>query len=305
MNKKYNALVIAGPTGVGKTSLSIKLAKLLKGEIISGDSAQIYKGLDIGTAKIKNSEMDGIKHHLIDIIPPIKKYSVGDFQKDADVILSSLEKNNIIPIVVGGTGLYIDSLTEGLAALPPGNNEIRDSFKNISTLDLYGKLLELDPLAGENIHFNNRVKIERALEVCLISKDKFSTLSKKNIKNNNFSFLKIALERNREHLYQRIDNRVDLMFKGGLFQEVESLYKFYGDPFKKLNIIGYSEIISVIDNKCSLDESINNIKKNSRHYAKRQFTWFRNSKDYIWFNLDTTSEDEIIKFIFEKLSLIK
>lgn len=302
MEKKYNGVVIAGPTGVGKTSLSIKLAKILKGEIISADSAQVFKGLDIGSAKISQDEMAGIPHHLIDILEPNKKYSVGEFQKDADNILNILERKGVTPLVVGGTGLYLSSITEGLSSLPAADQKLRDSFQKFSTSEIFQKLQELDPEAAENIHPNNRVKLERALEVCILSHDKFSILSTKNIKNNHTNFLKIALDRDRTILYERINQRVDMMMKQGLLQEVEFLYKKYGASLKNLNIIGYAEIIDYIDNKFSLEEAVENIKQNSRRYAKRQFTWFRNREDYIWYNLDFLTEEEIIKDILKKLS---
>lgn len=301
MKNKFNAIVIAGPTGVGKTSLSIKLAKALKGEIISADSAQVFKELNIGTAKITPEEMLGVPHHLIDILPPVKKYSVGDFQKDSEKVLKELEDKGIFPIVVGGTGLYLDSITEGLSKLPPADKELREQLSKKSTEELYSQLSDLDGEAAKNIHPNNRVKIERALEVCILSKDKFSSLSKQNIKNNNFSFLKVALERDRDYLYSRINERVDIMVTSGLIEEVTSLYKKYGESLKQLNIIGYSEIISHLDGSITLDEAINKIKQNSRNYAKRQFTWFKNSKGYVWYDLDKISESEIIDDILNKL----
>lgn len=302
MKKKYNGLVIAGPTGVGKTALSIKLAKLLKGEIISADSAQVFKGLDIGSAKISLSEMDGVPHHLIDILDPVRKYSVGEFQKDCDNILINLEKNGIIPLVVGGTGLYIASVTEGLSSLPPADIELRKSFESFSTPEIFEQLKSLDPETAENIHPNNRVKLERALEVCILSEDKFSVLSTKNIKNNNTNFLKVALDRDRDVLYERINRRVDIMMEQGLLEEVTFLYKKYGENLKNLNIIGYSEIIDYIDGQISLENALENIKQNSRRYAKRQFTWFKNRENYLWYNLDYLTEDEIISDILKKLS---
>lgn len=300
MKTKYDAIVIAGPTGVGKTSLSLKLAKLLKGEIISADSAQIFQELNIGTAKISPEEMDGVPHHMIDILPPKSKYSVGDFQQDVDALLKKMRQTGVIPIIVGGTGLYIDSITEGLSKLPPADKALREELSKLSTEELYSKLESLDSDAAKTIHFNNRVKIERALEVCILSKDRFSVLSKKNIKNNDFSFLKIALERGRETLYNRINQRVDIMIEMGLIDEVKSVYSKYGDSLKELNIIGYSEIISALNSEISLEQAIENIKQNSRRYAKRQFTWFRNSENYIWYDLDLLSEEEIIKDILSK-----
>ncbi|MGL4392484.1 MAG: tRNA (adenosine(37)-N6)-dimethylallyltransferase MiaA, partial [Fusobacteriaceae bacterium] len=290
---KKIGLIIAGPTGVGKTSISIKLAKHLGAEIISADSAQVFKGLDIGTAKISEHEKENISHHLIDILEPIKKFSVGDFQKTADKLLLDFEERNIFPIIVGGTGLYLDSITEGLSKLPPADEILRGTFASLSTQELYRKVFALDEVAAKNIHENNRVKIERALEVCILSGDKFSTLSTKNIKNNNFSYIKIALERDRANLYARINSRVDIMMKDGLLEEVKNLYAKYGEKLKSLNIIGYSEIINYIENKISLGEAVEQIKLNSRHYAKRQFTWFKNNSSYKWYNLDEVGEDKI------------
>ncbi|MGL4534540.1 MAG: tRNA (adenosine(37)-N6)-dimethylallyltransferase MiaA [Fusobacteriaceae bacterium] len=295
------AIVIGGPTGVGKTSLSIKLAKRLNGEIISGDSAQVFKGLNIGTAKISINEMMGVPHHLIDILEPIEKYSVGQFQKDADLILESLEKRGKTPILVGGTGLYLRSVTDGLSYLPPADKDLRERFKEFSTEEIFEKLKSLDLVASQAIHPNNRVKIERALEVCILSREKFSVLSLKNIKNNNFDFLKISLERDRDFLYSRINIRVDSMIKEGLVEEVSSLFQKYGDKLKTLNIIGYAEIIKFLEGTCTLEESIENIKQNSRHYAKRQFTWFRGDSSYVWYNLDLMSEEEIIENILKNI----
>ena len=287
-------IVIAGPTGVGKTDLSIKLAKLFDAEIISGDSAQIYKGMDIGTAKIKPCEMQGVKHHMIDILEPIKKYSVGEFQKDVGNILNESEKDNKNMIIAGGTGLYINSVTNGLANLPEGNMKLREKYMKMSAEELYLILSKVDPEAAQEIHPNNKKRVERAIEIFEMTGEKFSVLSKKNIKNNNYDFLKIALERDREHLYERINLRVDLMVKEGLEQEVKFLYEKYGDILRKINIIGYSEFIDYFNGLCTYEEAIESIKRNSRRYAKRQFTWFKNDHSYIWYNLDKMAETDII-----------
>ena len=291
-------IVIAGPTGVGKTDLSLKLAEALDCEIISADSAQVYKGMDIGTAKISESEMMGIKHHMLDVLEPTKKYSVGDYQKDVDEILKNLEKENKNVILTGGTGLYINSITDGLSDLPSADETLRNKLSEMPIEELFEKLKELDPESAETIHINNRKRVERALEVCLITNQKFSELSKKNIKNNNYSFLKICLIRDREHLYERINKRVDIMMEAGLLKEAEGLFKKYGsETLKKINIIGYSELIDYFEGRISLEKAVDDIKKNSRHYAKRQLTWFRNQKDYIWFDLDKDSENEILESI--------
>lgn len=290
MNK---GIVIAGPTGVGKTKISIDLSKKLNAEIISSDSAQVYKGLNIGTAKITDEEMQNIKHHLIDIVEPISKYSVGNFERDVNRILNKNPEKNFL--VVGGTGLYLNSITNGLSILPEADKKTRDYLATLDNEVLCELACKCDRAATKEIHPNNRVRLERVVEVFLLTGQKFSELSKKNIKNNNFRFLKIALERQRENLYDRINKRVDMMFAQGLVEEVENLYKIYGKKLYKLNIIGYNEIIDYIDKKISLDEANYKIKLNSRHYAKRQFTWFKADKEYQWFNLDNISEEEIIE----------
>ena len=296
-------LVIAGPTGVGKTDLSIKLAKLLNADIISADSAQIYKGMDIGTAKITTGEMQGVKHYMLDVVEPIKKYSVGDYQTAVDNILNEKEKENKNIILTGGTGLYIGSITEGLSDLPAGDPVLREELLKLDSEELYKKLMELDPQAAEDIHINNRRRVERAVEVCLLTGDKFSVLSKKNIKNNNYNFLKVALERDREYLYERINLRVDIMLEKGLEKEVRALYEKYGENLRKINIIGYTELIEYFNGQVSYEEAVENIKRNSRRYAKRQFTWFKNDPTYVWFDLDKLSEEEIIKSIIKELNL--
>lgn len=296
-------LVIAGPTGVGKTDLSIKLAKLLNADIISADSAQIYKGMDIGTAKITAEEMQGVRHYMLDVVEPIKKYSVGDYQTAVDNILNEKERENKNIILTGGTGLYIGSITEGLSDLPAGDPILREELLKLDSEELYKKLMELDPQAAEDIHINNRRRVERAVEVCMLTGDKFSVLSKKNIKNNNYNFLKVALERDREYLYERINLRVDIMLQKGLEQEVRALYEKYGENLRKINIIGYTELIEYFNGQVSYEEAVENIKRNSRRYAKRQFTWFKNDPTYVWFDLDKLSEEEIINSIIKELNL--
>lgn len=293
-------IVIAGPTGVGKTDLSLKLAKELDCEIISADSAQVYKEMNIGTAKISEEEMRGIKHYMLDVLEPTRKYSVGDYQKEVDEILKQAEERGKGVILTGGTGLYINSITDGLSDLPSADEELRKKLSEMPIEELYGELENLDKEAAETIHINNRKRVERALEVYLITNQKFSELSKQNIKNNNYSFIKLCLTRDRENLYKRIDKRVDIMMEQGLYKEVKFLYKKYGgDTLKKINIIGYSEFIDFFEGRITFEKAIEDIKRNSRRYAKRQLTWFRNQKDYIWFDLDKVKEDEIIKEIKE------
>ncbi|MEG0516098.1 MAG: tRNA (adenosine(37)-N6)-dimethylallyltransferase MiaA [Cetobacterium sp.] len=295
-------IVIAGPTGVGKTELSIKLAKALNAEIISADSAQVYEEMNIGTAKIEEDEMQGIVHHMIDVVEPIKKYSVGDYQRKVDDILNSNEEKNVL--LVGGTGLYIDSVVRGLSALPESDLAIREKLMNEDGDKLFEILKEIDPESAESIHPNNKRRVERAVEVFYQTGEKFSILSKKNIKGNNFKFLKVALERDREHLYDRINLRVEIMMENGLLEEVKYLYKKYGDILKKINIIGYSELISYINEEITLEDAKELIKKNSRNYAKRQFTWFKNDHEYIWYDLDKMTQDEIFSDILQRFNAL-
>ncbi|GLI56112.1 tRNA dimethylallyltransferase [Propionigenium maris DSM 9537] len=294
-------LVIAGPTAVGKTALSIKLAKAMDAEIISADSAQVYKDLDIGTAKVTEEEMGGVIHHMLDVVEPVEKYSVGEYQRTVDELLGKLEGEGKSVVLTGGTGLYIGSVTNGLADLPESDHELRAKLMERSNESLYEELKELDPEAAEGIHPNNKRRVERALEVCLLTGKKFSVVSKENIKGNNYPFLKVALERDRGVLYERINLRVDIMMEAGLLEEVERTYKKYGENLKKVNIIGYAELIRYIDGEITLEQAVEDIKQNSRRYAKRQFTWFKNQGDYLWYNLDKMTEEEIMNDVIERV----
>lgn len=294
-------IVIGGPTGVGKTSLSIKLAKILNAVIINCDSMQIYREMNIGTAKIREEEKEGIPHYMFDIIGPTDTYSVGDYYRDVNNLLQKFEKEDRNVILVGGTGLYINSITNGLSKLPEADGDLRKTFESLTTEELFEKLKELDIKASEDIHPNNRVRVERALEVCLLTGEKFSDLNKRNIKGNNYKFYKFALERDREVLYDRINYRVELMLNEGLLEEARNLYEKYGDTIKGTKAIGYKELFWYFDGKITKEEAIDLIKKESRHYAKRQFTWFRGNTDYKWFDLGQINEEEIIKSILHFL----
>lgn len=294
-------LVIAGPTAVGKTDLSIKLANAMGADIISADSAQVYTDLDIGTAKISQKDMMGIKHYMIDIVPPEKKYSVGEYQREVNKILSKKEEENKGVIITGGTGLYISSVTDGLSNLPKSDPLLREELMKKTGEELYNELKNLDLEAAETIHINNRKRVERALEVCILTGEKFSVISKKNIKGNNYKFLKVALERDRKNLYERINMRVDIMMDTGLYEEVKKVYENYGENLEKINIIGYSEIIRHLKGEYSLSEAVELIKRNSRRYAKRQFTWFKNDPSYIWYNLEEISEEDIVRDVLQRL----
>ena len=297
MNKKLKGIVISGATGVGKTDLSIKLAKRLNADIISADASQVYKFLDIGTAKVTEDEMQGIKHYMIDVVEPDEDYSVGDFEVEVNKILHEKEKNAENVILVGGTGLYIRAITDGFSDLPTKDEKIRKDLEKKSLEELQEILKALDLQAYNEIDLNNKLRLVRAIEVCKITSGKFSELRVKNIKKNNYNFLKVFLTRNREELYERINKRVDIMIQKGLVEEAKKVYNNYEDSLYKISAIGYKELFNYFDGKVSLEEAIEDIKRESRRYAKRQMTWFRKEKDYLIYNLSEISEKEIIEDI--------
>ena len=300
MNKKLKGIVISGATGVGKTDLSIKLAKRLNADIISADASQVYKFLDIGTAKVTEDEMQGIKHYMIDVVEPDEDYSVGDFEVEVNKILHEKEENAENIILVGGTGLYIRAITDGFSDLPTKDEKIRKDLEKKSLEELQEILKALDLQAYNEIDLNNKLRLVRAIEVCKITGGKFSELRVKNIKKNNYNFLKVFLTRNREELYERINKRVDIMIQKGLVEEAKKVYNNYEDSLYKISAIGYKELFNYFDGKVSLEEAIEDIKRESRRYAKRQMTWFRKEKDYIIYNLSEQSENEVMKDIIER-----
>ena len=294
-------IVIAGATGVGKTDLSIKLAQKINAKIISADASQVYKELDIGTAKVTQKEMQGIPHYMIDVVNPDEDYSVGDFERAVNNILNeSCQKNGKNVIIVGGTGLYIKSITDGFAKLPSKDEKIRAELEIKNLQELQEMLKELDEKSYSEIDLSNKLRLVRAIEVCLLMGEKFSELRTKNIKNNNYKFLKIFLTRDRNELYDRINKRVDIMISKGLIDEARKIYDKYEKSFYKISSIGYKELFLYFDGKITLEEAVDEIKRESRRYAKRQITWFRKEKNYITYNLSEVSENKIIKDILKK-----
>ena len=294
-------IVIAGATGVGKTDLSIKLAQKINAKIISADASQVYKELDIGTAKVTQKEMQGIPHYMIDVVNPDEDYSVGDFERAVNNILNeSCQKNRKNVIIVGGTGLYIKSITNGFAKLPSKDEKIRAELEIKNLQELQEMLKELDEKSYSEIDLSNKLRLVRAIEVCLLTGEKFSELRTKNIKNNNYKFLKIFLTRDRNELYDRINKRVDIMISKGLIDEARKIYDKYKKSLYKISSIGYKELFLYFDGKITLEEAVDEIKRESRRYAKRQITWFRKEKNYITYNLSEVSENKIIKDILKK-----
>ena len=293
--------MIAGATGVGKTDLSIRLAKKIDAEIISADASQIYKELDIGTAKITDEEMQGVKHYMIDVVSPGEDYSVGDFERDVNNILNENScKNGKNIIIAGGTGLYIRSITDGFAKLPSKDEKIRKELESKSLDELQETLKKLDEKSYEEIDLSNKLRLVRAIEVCLLTGGKFSELRTRNVKNNDYDFLKIFLTRNRDELYDRINRRVEIMIAKGLVEEAKKVYNKYTEKLHKISSIGYKELFMHFDGKITLDEAVEKIKKESRRYAKRQMTWFRKEKDYIICNLSEMSENEALDEILKR-----
>lgn len=271
-------IVIVGPTGSGKTDLSLEVAKYLNTEIISGDSVQVYKGLDIGSGKIKDKK--NIKHHLIDIKDPIDDYSVFDFQKSARKIIEEISSKSMIPVICGGTGLYIKAL---LYDYNLSSSKRTDKFDNLSNEEIYDRLVELNDKELPDVH--NRRKLLRHLEIYSSNND-FEIRKDVPL----YDALIIGIKVDRTILYDRINNRVDVMIKDGLIDEVKSLYD-KGIRSKAVSSIGYRELYEYFDGLVSLDDAIENIKKDSRHFAKRQYTWFNNQMDVKW--IQTDGEDRI------------
>lgn len=277
-------IVLVGPTAVGKTALSIKIAKKYNLDIISGDSVQVFKELNIGSAKITKDEMDGVKHHLIDILEPGDYYSVADFQKN---VRELIEKNEL-SFVVGGTGLYVKAaLYDYDFSKKKRDFSLEGKYKDLSNEELYDVLKEIDIKACETIHMNNRKRVLRAIEL----NGNKSKATNKDVPL--YDALIICLTLDRDVLYERINKRVDIMIENGLLEEVKSLY----DRNIRPHAIGYTELINYFDGLISLDEAIELIKKNSRHYAKRQMTWFKNQMNAKFFKPD--EEEKIFKEIEE------
>lgn len=291
---KNKVIVITGPTGVGKTKISIEIAKALGTEIINGDAYQIYQKMNIGTAKPTKEEIEKVKHHFFDFLDPLCEFSVSDYQVKIRKLIDNFHKEKKIPLIVGGTGLYIDSVIKNYQFLAPKRNE--EKYDNLSNEELHKHLQKLDYEASLKIHMNNRKRVLRAIELANTQDFESRTLK------NEFYYdaLIIFLNDDREVLYERINHRVDKMFSDGLLEEVESLYpNGLGKTAKAA--IGYKELFQYFNNEISLEDAINKIKQNSRHYAKRQLTWYRNKENTIFVNVNynnlTETSNEVLKII--------
>ncbi|MFR2844607.1 MAG: tRNA (adenosine(37)-N6)-dimethylallyltransferase MiaA [Finegoldia magna] len=299
MRKK--CIVIVGPTGVGKTRLSIFLAKRLNSEIISVDSMQIYKYMDIGTAKVEPKYQKEIKHHLIDIVEPNENFNVEQFQSLCIDKIEEISAKNKIPIIVGGTGLYINSITHKLEFNTVKSDEkLRYELENIAESQgnqkLHKMLEDIDPESASKIHKNNVRRVIRAIEVYKLTGHKFSEINDKfDHYNDDYDFYIIGLNDDREILYKRINQRVDEMIDEGFMAECKYIYELTDENSQSIQAIGYREAFMYLNNEISFKDMVSLMKKNSRKYAKRQLTWFRQDERIHWMNLEDFNKFEDIE----------
>lgn len=298
---KGNLVVMVGPTAVGKTDLGIRLAQHFDAEVISSDSRQLYKEMQIGTAKPSVQEMQGIPHHFIDSHSVLDLYSAGDFERDVECLLKDYFREKKVAILSGGTGLFVRAVTRGLDDMPPAPQELRaELMQRLETGGLGAlqkQLAILDPASITNIDIQNPQRVVRALEVCLSTGKPFSEFQVKEPKNHHYGLIKIGLERPREELYARINQRVDLMLEQGLVEEVRSLLPF--ENKNALQTVGYKEVFGYLHHEYDYLTMTELLKRNTRRYAKRQMTWFKNQDTFEWFY----AEDEagIKRYIEGKL----
>ena len=300
-------IVIAGPTASGKTGLSVEVAKQLHTEIVSADSMQIYKGMDVGTAKVTPDEMCGIVHHMIDIVSPMENYNVSRYVEDAKPIVDSILTKGKIPVIAGGTGLYINSLVHGYDLAPiPGDEAVREEITKLYEEKggefLLEELRKIDPKTADRLHPNNARRLIRALEVYRISG---TTISEQEERTKNapkpYDVKFFVLDTDREKLYERINRRVDIMLVNGLVEEVKTLLE-QGIPKTNTSMqaIGYKEIVEYLDGYLTLEEAVEKLKMESRRYAKRQLTWFRRNEGAHWLEASLPKE-ELAKVILDTI----
>ncbi|MCR5254364.1 MAG: tRNA (adenosine(37)-N6)-dimethylallyltransferase MiaA [Acetatifactor sp.] len=306
-------VIITGPTAVGKTNLSIKLAKRIGGEIISADSMQVYKYMDIGSAKIKPSETEGVKHYLIDILDPREDFNVFTFKEKCVEAIEEIYKNGHIPIIVGGTGFYIQAVLNDIdfaadescdeALNGSIRKDLEDFAKKYGAHALHEKLLDIDPGSYEEIHENNIKRTIRAIEFFMLNNRPISEHNRQEReKSSVYDSCYFVLNCPRDILYERVEKRVDIMMEEGLLAEVQKLKDLGCKPdMTSMQGLGYKELLRFLNEGGNLEEAVNDIKINTRHFAKRQLTWFRREKDCIWINKDEfQNEEEILTFLLEK-----
>lgn len=300
---KNKIIILLGPTGVGKTEISITLARLLNAEIISSDSMQIYRYMDIGTAKPSSEQRKKVPHHMIDIVNPWEYFSTGSYIEMVSGIIKKIFEKNKVPLVVGGTGLYLRAMTEGIFEGPEADWDLRTKLlekEKKQSGALYNLLKKIDPAAAEKVNPSDLRRTLRALEVFFKKKKRISELQKELTKPLPYEFIKIGLTRERKELYRMIEERVDRMIELGLIEEVRKVLNMIKKnatipyPLPALQAIGYKEIAGYLADLYCVDEAIRLVKKRTKIYAKRQFTWFRKEKDIKWFDITGNSDPEMI-----------
>ncbi|HJB06353.1 MAG TPA: tRNA (adenosine(37)-N6)-dimethylallyltransferase MiaA [Candidatus Enterocloster faecavium] len=305
---KQPLIVLTGPTAVGKTALSIRLAKALDGEIISADSMQVYRGMDIGSAKVTREEMDGVRHYLIDVLEPEEDFNVASFQKMAKEALEEIYSHGKIPIVAGGTGFYIQALLYDIdfqddAGEGPDRRELEKLASEKGAEYLHGLLRQVDARSAEQIHPNNIKRVVRALEYYRQTGEPFSLHNQRERERRSpYHFLYYVICSDRKSLYERIDRRVDAMMSAGLVEEVQALRaRGVKRGMTSMQGLGYKEILDYLDGKCSLEEAVYILKRDTRHFAKRQITWFRREREVRWLKLEDYGgdSDRVLQKILE------
>lgn len=302
--EQQKVLVIVGPTAVGKTELSLRLAEKLDAEIISADSMQVYRGMDLGTAKATVTEQERIKHHLLDVVDPDQAFNVADYLDLATKALNDLQARDRTPILIGGTGLYIDALLDGfLFPDSTADPKLRAQLQEQADRDpdsLYQELSKVDPQSAQKLHPNDVRRVIRALEVYQRTGETMSSLQKKKAKEKRpYLPLYIGLTRDRSELYERVNMRVDEMLAQGLVEEVRTILAKYPKQPTALQALGYKEIVLYLQGQLDLEEASELLKRDTRRYAKRQLSWFRRNKRIHWFNRSEQQEDEILNSILQ------
>lgn len=309
--KKKKLVVLTGPTAVGKTNLSIELAKRIGGEIISADSAQVYKYMDIGSAKIRPDEMNGIPHYLIDELEPSEEFNVVVFQQKAKQYMQEIYDRGHIPILVGGTGFYIQAVLYDINfSVDDNNHQIREELENLARKKgpefMHEELRKIDPASADAIHANNVKRVIRALEYYKLTGQKISEHNEEQKKNESpYDFSYFVLNDHRNLLYERIDKRVDEMVTEGLVEEVKHLKEMgYDRSYVSMQALGYKEIFRFLEGEITLDEAAYIIKRDTRHFAKRQITWFKREKEVIWVNKPEFgyNNEKILDFMYRHIS---
>lgn len=303
MNNNYDVIAIVGPTAVGKTALSIELAKKLDGEIINGDSMQVYRDLNIGTAKITPEEMDGVPHHLLDILEPTDSFSVADYQQAVREKITEIQARGKMPIIVGGTGLYVQAVLYDFRFTEEKIDEgVREAYytalEQVGPEAMHARLAAVDPETAKTIHPNNTRRVIRALEMAEHSDVKKSNDAQHQGEKALYHHLIIGLNMDREKLYERINLRVDMMLEQGLVDEVRVLYDRDIRDVQAIRAIGYKELYDYFDGRETFEQAIENLKQNSRRYAKRQLTYFRNKMDITWYD-SFSAKEAVFKDIFQ------